>query len=309
MILRLASCIQRPQLAFRLHTLLVVDISRIGAFTPIRRYATPQKPLAYDVPASAKTAATTIDPLNRANSTNLYQAFGNHSHIFGCYFIGFALIFAGVFNGSTIAKAHKSTTWRERRIPSFVPALTFISSIFLIAGGGFFWLRVCFTDLDAVRHMFTKGQSRNMVKSIRSIPVSGHTRSRQLTFEIERSSAVPFNVPNPIKVRPGDITLSRPLWMGAKDQVNRRLEKMRRKEKRANTYSLQHGGLMSLPLRQAAYWTGIGFTGIRRAFVSSSIVGLHIKGQRSIWKIDQQFAWSLDEGRAIDDLVHIKSRE
>ena len=126
----------------------------IGASTSVRSYSqhierlihnpqSPKKPLVYDVSSTCYLSSTGTTPLNRANFTNLYQAFSNRSYIFGCCFIGTGLIAAGMFNGSTIAVAHKRTAWRERGIPSYVPAFTFISSLFLIAGGGFFCLKVC----------------------------------------------------------------------------------------------------------------------------------------------------------------------
>ena len=123
----------------------------IRASTSARRYSqhveqspqSPKKPLAYDVSSTSSLSSIGTNPLNRANSTNLYQALFNRSYIFGCCFIGTGLIAAGMFNGSTIAMAHKSTAWRERGIPSYIPAFTFISSLFLIAGGGFFCLKVC----------------------------------------------------------------------------------------------------------------------------------------------------------------------
>lgn len=147
-----------------------------------------------------------------------------------------------------------------------------------------------------------------MVKSIKSIPAPGLTRCRRFVLEIERNPALPFTRPATVRVKPHDITLTRPLWMGEKEVVQRRFVDWRRKEEQANAYSLEKGGILSLPFRQAAYWTGIGFSGIRRAFVSSDILGLRIKGQRNTWKIDNRHAWALDEGQAIDDIVNVQTR-
>lgn len=70
-------------------------------------------------------------------STNLYNALFNKPYIFGCYLGGIAIITAGFFNHSTIAWADRNAVETKRRLPSYVPVFSSVSTIFLLAIGSY----------------------------------------------------------------------------------------------------------------------------------------------------------------------------
>ena len=61
--------------------------------------------------------------------------------------------------------------------------------------------------------------------------------------------------------------------------------------------------IMTLPFRQAAYWTRRGFRGLQDMFSDEGWVRLRVKDRRGYWKLDQNPAWALREGKVLDDLV------
>ena len=74
----------------------------------------------------------------RAESIYLYKAFANRSYVFGCYFSGFLLISAGIFNHSTISWANDKGIEDKQPLPSFVPVFTFVGSLFFVGLGCYF---------------------------------------------------------------------------------------------------------------------------------------------------------------------------
>ena len=149
-------------------------------------------------------------------------------------------------------------------------------------------------------------QPQNLVRTIKSIPPSAAKGSKSLSLQIERSRSVPFVTPKTVRVAPGDVTLSSNLWMGEKEQIERELAEISRKEERANAYSREDGGLLTLPFRQAGFWIGRGFSGVKKAFTNQGFLKLHIKGYNTTWKLEHRAAWALDEGQALDKLVKVK---
>ena len=94
--------------------------------------------------------------------------------------------------------------------------------------------------------------------------------------------------------------------MGEQEQIERELAVIKEKERRANAYSKESGGILSLPFRQAGFWIGRGFSGIRKAFTNQGLLKLHIRGHNTGWKLEHRAAWALDEGQALDKLVKVK---
>ena len=94
--------------------------------------------------------------------------------------------------------------------------------------------------------------------------------------------------------------------MGEQEQIEREYAEIKEKEERANAYSRENGGILSLPFRQAGFWLGRGFSGIKKAFTNQGLLKLHVKGNNTSWKLEHRAAWALDEGQALDKLVKVK---
>lgn len=145
-----------------------------------------------------------------------------------------------------------------------------------------------------------------MVRTIRAIPPSLSGGSKSLLLQIERCRSVPFITPKKIQVPPASITLSEPLWKGEKEQIQKEIEAMERKKQRADYFSVENGGLLTLPLRQGGYYMLRGFQAVKRAFTGQGLLQFHVKGYNITWKLDHKTAWALEEGQALDKLVNIK---
>ena len=94
--------------------------------------------------------------------------------------------------------------------------------------------------------------------------------------------------------------------MGGKEQIERELAEIQRKEARANAWSREEGGILSLPFRQAYFFIWRGFHGVKKALTNQGFLKLHVKGNNITWKLEHRAAWALDEGQVLDKLVKVK---
>ena len=113
--------------------------------------------------------------------------------------------------------------------------------------------------------------------------------------------------PKPIEIPPNDVTMSGSIWMGGKEQMERELARIRERERRANSFSIDKGGLLTLPFRQGAFYVGRILAAAKKAILNEHFLKLHIRGEYFSCKLEHRSAWALDEGAAMDKLVTIRS--
>lgn len=101
------------------------------------------------------------------------------------------------------------------------------------------------------------------------------------------------------------MTLSSQLFNNNREQrIEATIAEIIRREERLRAFAKTN--LLTLPFRQAAYWMWRVYLGVRRAFTSEGFYYLHVKGYNRIWKLDNDPAWALDDGKALDRLVKVK---
>ena len=105
----------------------------------------------------------------------------------------------------------------------------------------------------------------------------------------------------PVTVTPSDVILSS--YLSQDDlkrtpaetaEIQRRLAKMK---------EIERSRILTLPFRQASYWIWRAFQALKRVWSKEGFIYVQIKGRNGIWKLDQNAAWMLDDGRALDRLV------
>ena len=120
-------------------------------------------------------------------------------------------------------------------------------------------------------------------------------------LRIETTVKIPGMRPTPIIVAPSRVTISSPLYgrgnrlsASTAAEVRRRLEAMREENRKR---------ILTMPFRKASHLVWRIFNGMRNILSSEQFVYLYISGRNGVLKIDQNAAWALDEGKAIDKLV------
>ena len=61
--------------------------------------------------------------------------------------------------------------------------------------------------------------------------------------------------------------------------------------------------IMTLPFRQASYWTWRGFKTVQHILFKESLVYMQVKGKYATFKLDRNAGWALEDGRALDRLL------
>ena len=146
-----------------------------------------------------------------------------------------------------------------------------------------------------------------MVRAISCLPSSAKSKSgsRSLLLQIERTPVIPFKQRKLVTVPPSDVTISSCMF---NDDAEQRLEatiaRIARREERLSAFARTN--LHTLPFRQVRYWMWRGFNGIKSAFTNDDFHFLHVRGNSLVWKLAQDPAWALDDGKALDRLVKIK---
>ena len=107
--------------------------------------------------------------------------------------------------------------------------------------------------------------------------------------------------PATVTVSPSDVILSSYLYQdevkrtpAEAAEIQRRLAKMKEIEKTR---------IMTLPFRQASYWIWRAVQALKRMCSNEGFIYVQIKGRNGTWKLDQNAAWMLEEGRALDRLA------
>lgn len=120
-------------------------------------------------------------------------------------------------------------------------------------------------------------------------------------LRIERTPVLPGLRSKPILISCGSVSLSAKLFAPAKElSMADRVERQRQQR-------LEHEFLASrrltLPFRQAGYWTRRSFEGFQGIMFDQHYLFLKCKGHFGTWKMDRNPAWALEDGRALDSLV------
>lgn len=146
-----------------------------------------------------------------------------------------------------------------------------------------------------------------MVRAISCLPSSAKSGpgSRSLLLQIERTPMLPFKQRKLVTVPPGDVTISSHIFNDdAEQKLEATIAGISRREERLRAFAKTN--ILTLPFRQAGFWMGRGFMGIRKAFTSEGFHYLHIRGNSRVWKLAKDPTWALDDGKALDRLVKIK---
>lgn len=106
-----------------------------------------------------------------------------------------------------------------------------------------------------------------------------------------------------------DVGLSSPVQK-AQEVVLTPAERARKRVQEAKEHHIDISKILTLPFRQASFWTRRGLKMIlpamRRVWNKEGFVYIKIKGRNGTWKLDRNKAWALDEGRTLDRLMNQK---
>lgn len=136
-------------------------------------------------------------------------------------------------------------------------------------------------------------------------------RPPPLMIEVSTSRAIPFVPDKRVRVAPGEITLPFRVaglmaeWRAkrsppsAMEQVRaKRRDEALRAEKRK--YEMDH--LMTAPFRHAGSAVAAMWAGVKRGLSREGFAKIKVKGVQ--YKFDVTGGWALDDGKAIDRVVH-----
>lgn len=120
-------------------------------------------------------------------------------------------------------------------------------------------------------------------------------------LQIEIVKTLPGRTSSPMLVRSADVTLSSPLY-----EDNRKLGRDDEAEVRRRIYDmhrLNQTRILTKPFREARYWLWRAFRGLKSVFRPDPVISLKIQGERGYWKLYQDRAWALDDGKTLDRLI------
>ena len=106
-----------------------------------------------------------------------------------------------------------------------------------------------------------------------------------------RSAEVPYN----------DVSLSSQLLEPAVKLSPAEL--VGRYRRQAQMQEIEKSKILTLPFRQASYWTWRGFQVLKKVVFKEGFIYLKVKDKNGIWKVDKAPAWAAEDGRVIDRLV------
>ena len=108
--------------------------------------------------------------------------------------------------------------------------------------------------------------------------------------------------PKSVTVPHDSATLSAPLFNSAP-----KMDNLARQQEIDLIRGWQKNNLMTLPFREAGYWTWKGLKTVKKTWNQEAFIYMRVKGKNGTWKLDSDPAWALDEGRALDRLVKHES--
>ena len=106
-------------------------------------------------------------------------------------------------------------------------------------------------------------------------------------------------------VVPEDLTVSGKLHQPVKEpSIAQKIAERRRREEDRD---YNRSRILTLPFRQAGYWTGRGFNGLKGLFFDDGFIILRVHGRGRKYKLDRDFAWALEDGAVFDRLLRRQS--
>lgn len=140
-----------------------------------------------------------------------------------------------------------------------------------------------------------------VVRSITALPSPAKSGTRELMLRVDAQPTLPGRPPASIVVPSGDVKISSPLFerieklsVAESIEARRRLDKLHESKKTR---------IMTFPFREAGYFTWRLFRALRTMLSAEQSVYLRVKGRNGVWKLNQNAAWALDGGKAIDRLI------
>ncbi|KAA6416052.1 MAG: hypothetical protein FRX48_00771 [Lasallia pustulata] len=143
--------------------------------------------------------------------------------------------------------------------------------------------------------------ARRIIRTITAIPSSTGPRSRTIHLQLECAPMLPRLKPATVTVSPSELILSSYLYQDEVKRTSSETAEIRRRLAKMKEMEKTH--LMTLPFREASFWIWRAFLALKRVFSKEGFIYVQIKGRNGTWKLDQNAAWMLDDGRAIDRLA------
>ena len=229
----------------------------------------------------------------RSSPTLLYEASSSTGHTIRVYLVGLFCIAYG---------AHQFYSVYLFPPPDFPYILGVFSTgaSFLVA---FFGLYVLFGVSQfalSIMILTDTVQAYRVVRSITAIP----PKSGPLLLKIDSASLFFMFRPRSVTVPHYNVTMSDPLYIP--EVKLSPLELAQKRQKEVQMREKERSRILTLPFRQASYWTWRGFRAMKPVFFGYGFTQLDVKGKNRHWKLNPDAAWALDNGRALDRLTEKK---
>ena len=128
--------------------------------------------------------------------------------------------------------------------------------------------------------------------------------SGPLLLRIDSASVLRLLRPRPVTAPHSSIFMSSELYIPEVKLTPLELALKRRQEVQMREKEKER--ILTLPFRQANYWTWRGFQSMKHVFFGDKFIYLTVKGKNGAWKLNKEAAWVLDSGRALDRLTEKK---
>ncbi|KAI9800196.1 MAG: hypothetical protein M1825_004180 [Sarcosagium campestre] len=216
----------------------------------------------------------------RSSPTILYQAPSHSAYIIGSYVSGFfCLSYAGYH-----FIAHYMQPPPD--LPGWVTAAFGIVCFGMTCMGT--WLLLAPSKL---------------IRSIAAVPIRTSPPSVKVEIGLRRWLPIPFLKPRVVHALPAKLSLNPRLHVPAPPRP--RPSDVLREEQRQLEYEREH--LFSAPFRHFGQALKHGFNATRRVWTREGFSHVRVQGQKGIMKLDRQGGWALDEGKALDRLLNVKT--
>lgn len=120
-------------------------------------------------------------------------------------------------------------------------------------------------------------------------------------FQIDCARIFPFVKPASVRAPYGTLIANGRIYSPEPKETIARRVAMREEKERERQKALSH--IMTLPFRQASYWTGRGFKNMQTMFSDDRFIYLFIDGKKGKWKYDREPVWALEDGKVLDAFV------
>ncbi|EGO57741.1 hypothetical protein NEUTE1DRAFT_62911 [Neurospora tetrasperma FGSC 2508] len=273
-----------------------------------------KKPTSSSTVITTVTAPPTVVPASYAEQlakkgrTLLYEA---HSHAW--------FRFASFTTGSFCIAYSLYNYWSVHLNPpadlsTWVPYAYGVICAMTIGMGGYFFMGL----RRIIRHIEAVPASQLLTSKPKAVPVTTPT---PIYLEVAYSRAIPF-LPNKKEYyHPSEVEMPFRMQLlceklntlSAQKNVGKNLpttktgqiiaaSKQKAAREKERKERMQH--LLTLPFRDAAKVFRGAYDGLRRSFYREGFAKVYLRGVE--YKLDMTSGWALDDGRAIDRLVHVK---